>query len=590
MLSHRIIGIMALLTLAGCHVYPDPTDDIADALSKRIRDPEPGASVLGPAAHPANGQQPVDMLPAPDTEQIIFRPLEPEQEEPGKEANQEGDKTQGKKLHLVIPADLPGSNAPPIVWPKTPAEQEKFIQKFYPAPPPLPAPLQVQPGPEGHPLTLSELQGLAAANNPSIRAAVAAVQAARGAVIQAGAYPNPSIFWQDDTVGTGGAGYQGGGVEQTIKGANKIKLSRAMAVEDLHNTELALRKAQADLATQVRSAYFAALVQRENVKVSRALAVFAENVYRVQVELLSAGKAAPYEPIQLRPLVLQSRLNLIQATNQYLASWRQLAAALGLPGMPLTDLAGGVDLPVPVYDYETVVQVVLNNHTDVLTALNNVQKARYAEELARANVYPDVDLHLHVQKDYTGPPDTLVYGLVVRVPVPVWDQKKGDILQAKHQITQALEIAQQDKLQLLNTLADAFNRYSTTRESVQVTMFQIQDQVRAYRGVYERRAQAPDDVSFGDIVAAQQTLAAYISAYITALANQWQAVVDIANLLQTEDLFQTGRMQEVFPIPHLETLPPAPCLPVWHSSIPGESDGGRDLSGMPQGLEVSAPK
>ena len=49
-------------------------------------------------------------------------------------------------------------------------------------------------------------------HNPSIKNAVAAVEAARGAMRQAGAYPNPSLIAAMDTVGTGGAGYQGGGI------------------------------------------------------------------------------------------------------------------------------------------------------------------------------------------------------------------------------------------------------------------------------------------------------------------------------------------------------------------------------------------
>jgi len=66
----------------------------------------------------------------------------------------------------------------------------------------------------------------------------------------------------------------------------------------------------------------------------------------------------------------------------------------------------------------------------------------------------------------------------------------------------------------------------------------------------------PADVKFGDVVTAEQTLATYIAAYVTALGQQWQAVVDVANLLQTDDLFQVAPHEEVFPVPDLEPLPP----------------------------------
>ncbi len=49
------------------------------------------------------------------------------------------------------------------------------------------------PAPGKAPLTLAELQGIAVTHSPLIRQAAADVDAARGAMIQAGAYPNPHV-------------------------------------------------------------------------------------------------------------------------------------------------------------------------------------------------------------------------------------------------------------------------------------------------------------------------------------------------------------------------------------------------------------
>jgi outer membrane protein, heavy metal efflux system len=94
---------------------------------------------------------------------------------------------------------------------------------------------------------------------------------------------------------------------------------------------------------------------------------------------------------------------------------------------------------------------------------------------------------------------------------------------------------------------------------VQIAVQQIQDQTRVYRGVYERHFQDPDAVGFGDVVTAQQTLATYIANYITALGLQWTAVVDMANLLQTENLYEGSDTQEMTPVPDLECLAPPSC-------------------------------
>src|SRR4029077_9837110 len=84
-------------------------------------------------------------------------------------------------------------------------------------------------------------------------------------------------------------------------------------------------------------------------------------------------------------------------------------------------------------------------------------------------------------------------------------------------------------------------------------------QVRAYRGVYERHDKDPDRVSFGDIVTAQQLLANTITNYLVTLGAAWTAVVDVAGLLQTTDLFQVAGEQPLAPVPELWELPPLPC-------------------------------
>jgi outer membrane protein, heavy metal efflux system len=458
---------------------------------------------------------------------------------------------------LVIPPGLPGADAPPITkFPEDPAQKKRYVQKLFPPLPAAPVLPPAAPGPEGRPLTLADLQRLAALYSPAIKSAEAAVEAAKGAVKQAGAYPNPSVFFEQDTVGTGPGGYEGFGFNQVVKTGNKLKLQQAAAMMELLNAQLALKRAYSDLAYQVRTTYFAVLVASEGVRIDEALYQFANDIYRVQVELVEGTVAAPYEPLQLRPLALQARFNIIQAQNQYRASWKQLAATLGLRDMPATELAGRVDMPVPVFEYNAVLARVLAGHTDVLTTYNTIQKARFSLELARVTPVPDVTLNALVQKDYTAPPNKYVHSLQFSVPLPIYDQNRGNIKQAEGQLAQAQAAHEQSRNTLTSSLADAYNRYQTARENVDIALQQIRDQVRAYRSLRARRESEPAAVGFGDLVTAQQTLAGYIAAYVTALGLQWTAVNDVANLLQTDDLFQVGPRQEMVPVPDLKQFAP----------------------------------
>jgi cobalt-zinc-cadmium efflux system outer membrane protein len=558
-LTHRSIYVLSILVCAGCSSLVGKVDREVSQLAAQVDRDEIHPAIDQAAAAVASDGSAESMLPASAEDKtpniqmgqealpqpIAF--LQPDKKPPSR---------------LVVPPTLPGADAPPItMFPEDPARKKRYLAELFPPLPPPPQLPLTAPGPEGRPMNLADLQRLAALYSPAIKNAQAAVEAAKGTVKQAGAYPNPSFFFEQDTVETGPAGYEGFGVDQVIKTGNKLKLQQAAAMMDLLNARLALKRAYSDLAYQVRTNYFAVLVALEGVKVSEALYQFTNEIYRVQVELVEGTIAAPYEPLQLRPLAIQARFNLIQAQNQYLASWKQLAATLGLRDMPPTELVGRVDMPVPVFDYNDTLARMLANHTDVLTAYNNLQKARYNLKLAKIAPLPDVDVHVLVQKDYTTPPFQVVHSLAVTVPVPVWDQNQGNIKQATGALAQATAGPDQTRNSLTITLAEAFNRYKTARENVDIAMQQIRDQVRAYRNLYARRQSDPAAVSFGDVVTAQQTLATYIAAYTTALGLQWTAVNDVANLLQTEDLFQVNKRQDVAPVPDLTQLPYPRSLP-----------------------------
>jgi cobalt-zinc-cadmium efflux system outer membrane protein len=469
-----------------------------------------------------------------------------------------------KPDRVVVPPNLPGAKAPLLERLEDREELKRMLQRNYPPLPPAPQLRPPAPGPEGRPMTLADLQRLAALYSPAIKSAESAVQAAKGAAKQAGAYPNPTAFFEQDTVGTGSMGYQGFGSHLTVMTAGKLKLQQASAMMDLLNAQVALKRAYIDLSYAVRTNYFAVLVAREGVKINQALYEFSLDIFQFQIEQVEGLRSARYEPMQLRPLILQARFNLIQAQNQYLASWKQLAAAMGLRDMQLTEVAGRVDMAVPVFEYNEVRARVLANHTDVRTAYNNIEQAKFNLRLAQVTPIPNVDLNLLGQKDGTAPPNVIAHSLQASVPIPIFNQNLGGIKQATGLLAQALAAIEQTRNTLTQSLADAYNRFATNREYVAITLQQAQDQLRVYRHMRERYYEAGQGggLDFTDLFVAQQALVTYISNYIAALGMQWLAVCDVANLLQTDDLFQVGPKKEMAPVPDLKQLAPLPGLPL----------------------------
>jgi len=552
-----------MLAIAGCknsRPAVEPFDYSEPAPVSSLPPPEPPTGDLNLAATSTP-------LPEPPSQELTLASYQEKEKPPEKPRP-------GLEERLKLPPGLPGANAPMIdLRGKKEAERRQIIDRYFPA---LPPAEDVPPGalgPGDKPLTLADLQRLARANSPTVRQAAAAVDAARGVAIQVGLWPNPRVGYEGDSIGQGNgngprtAGIQGGFVEQTVITVHKRKLAREAAEVDVKNAELALRRAEIDLTTAVRRGYFSVLTARRALEVGRAYVALTSVVYAIQVGRLRGGFAAVYEVHQARVLATQARATLLQARNRYLAEWRRLAAALGLPKMPLTELAGDVDLPVPRFHQDDVLPIVLTRHTDVLTAANSITRAQVALRAAEVQPFPDVDLRYMAQKDNTTLPFGVVHSVLVGVQIPVFNHNQGAIAEAQANLGRAGEEPARVRNDLTSQVATAFQRYDTARALVLVYRDQVlPDQVRAYRGIYQRYDKGEGEkeavVNFNDIITSQQTLADALRSYLDALGDLWDSVVDIANLLQLDDLHGDGvcppSEHDICPVPQLAPLQTKP--------------------------------
>jgi cobalt-zinc-cadmium efflux system outer membrane protein len=549
----RRLLLLGLLVLAGCR-WPvrEKTDQTMQTLALQPFDLAPAQSQ--PAEKKAAPSEERSDKAAPATD-IQTTALMQEESEQAKAAA-------GSKPDLTIPPEVPGSETPPVNFEKlTKEERQRAIQRIYPELPTLPAVPEAVQGPEGRPYTLAELQKLAVENNPALRQAAADVQTAKGSLLQARTYPNPTVYGSSQPNNNNAAsGAWGVFLDQPIRTFGKQKLMAAIAQKDLDNAELALRRARYDLATQVRNAYFALLVAHETVRVTRGLARFTDEIYRLQTSYLAGGFAAPYEPAALRAQAHATRLAYKQAVQSYQYAWKQLVAALGLPQLPLSQVAGRVDRMLPYYDYDAVLAYVLSRHTDILTARNTVERAQYNLKLAQITPFGDFDVQAAVFKETTIAPFTYFHTLQVGVPVPIWDQNKGNIIAAQGNLIRASEEAHRVEVTLTGNLAAAYANYKNNLFALEdYRRLILPDQVRFYRGVFERR-QVDIAAQFADLVVAQQALSANVTSYLTMLGQLWTSVVNVADLLQTDDLFQLAKPHEVPPLPDLESLPRWPCV------------------------------
>jgi cobalt-zinc-cadmium efflux system outer membrane protein len=227
--------------------------------------------------------------------------------------------------------------------------------------------------------------------------------------------------------------------------------------------------------------------------------------------------------------------------------------------LPLSAVEGRVDKLVPYYEYDTVLAHILRSHTDVLTARNGLEKARYNLQFAQVTPVPDVEVRADLWREFTVPPFNNFHTVSVSVPLPVWDQNRGNIRAAAAGLVRASEEPHRVEVTLTNGLATAYASYKTNLDAVEYYRRDIlPDQVRYYRGVFERR-KIDITAPFGDLVQAQQTLTATVTAYLGVLGQLWTSVATVADFLQTDDLNQLSKPLELPELPDLDALHVWPC-------------------------------
>jgi cobalt-zinc-cadmium efflux system outer membrane protein len=492
------------------------------------------AGCLGRHVVPQHGALPPPPGPADTTSSAVLGPAPP----PAPPADT-------SKGPFALPPALPGADAPPPGPPRLPAEtmpaeRDRAVQAAYPSLPPVtggPATPPDRPG-----MTLAELRQIALAGSPVIRRARAAVDAARGQVVQAGLYPNPTAGYEVDQWQPGpdpvrnNSGQQGAFLNQVIKFPGKLSLAQAVASFDYLNALVAVRRAEVDVAAAVRAAYFQTLVARQGVEINRALAGMADEVYGLQIRLVAAGEAAGYEPLQLHAQALQARNALVQSEATLSAGWRQLAAALGQFDAPARALAGRADTPPPPLDLNLLHARMLAVNTEVLTARNKLEQAEVNLKLQRITPFPDLETNTVVQYDNIS--RNKQFNLQLGISLPVFDRNQGNTRSALARVSEAAADLEAVRNDLARRFAEAAARYQAA--AVQVENYRtaiLPGLGRAYQAIVRRYQVEPGKVGFNDVVVAQQNLAQALQAYLTALTAQWQAAVDLAALAQDDDLF-----------------------------------------------------
>ncbi len=398
---------------------------------------------------------------------------------------------------------------------------------------------------DGHgpaPKTLAEFVALAERSHPKLRAALAAVEAARGKAVQARLYPNPVAAGgspQATAPGVVGSSTQYYGMmSQDVVTAGKLRLSQQAALRDVQKAEYELIRARFEVLREVRQSFYALLVSQRRVEIYKLLLDIAKRSYEIGRQLADAGEGTKADVLFWSIERDRADVRLLNAAVYIETGRRQVAAAIGLPRADVGRLEGDLFQKLPNFDLKQLQEEVVRRNARPRAAEAGIAGSQWALERAVVQPIPNVNLMGGYQREVNYPPAN--QGLFqVMVQVPLFDRNQGNIRAARADIASSRATLRMTELDLATQAAQAIAAYRTSQRLVewyeQYILPKARETVQITQQLYAR-----GEVTFLSLLQAQRILTETELAFVESQADRWNAAVMIADLLQLEQFPMGG--------------------------------------------------
>ncbi len=401
------------------------------------------------------------------------------------------------------------------------------------------------PAPAPRFIRLEDLERMALENNPTVAQAAAAVRAAEGRRMQAGLYPNPTVGYEGDELALRpGLIWNRSAhflfAQQTFVTGGKLRLGQDVLAQEKAQAAFASAGQKLRLVTAVRAVFYEALGAARLVEVRRDLTGIAREAVDVSEQLFNVGQADRPDVLEAEAEAERTELELVAAEEDQQRVWRQLAAVVGDPTLPLAPLAGDLEAEVPVLDEQQLVTTLLRDSPEVKIAQAGVERAKAALRRTRAEAIPNIIVRGGF--GYSTEPaerDARAVGpearIEIGIPLPIFNRNQGNIAAAEADLDRARREVGRLDLALRARAGAAVAAYRTAVATVERYQRRVLPRAQEAYNLYLNRFRQMT-AAYPQVLIAQRTLAQARAAYVEALVGAWQNAVLLRGFLLTGGL------------------------------------------------------
>lgn len=383
------------------------------------------------------------------------------------------------------------------------------------------------------PYSLSDLTAITDVSNPKLRSALADVESAQGARVQAALYPNPNLETNNPELWGGRASQINFGWEQNWVVKGKIRLNKAAADQQVRVAEAQYVLERMKILTNVRTAYYETLAAREMLKNAELVLEISRTARDAAQELYKSGQRTLTDSLLLLTEYERANVAYENAQTTLDSELKQLAAATGVPDLIIYDVEGTLADHPPNYDPEYIREYLQTRSSHMEATRAEILRRKILLERAEVEPYPDWRFGPSFAANTTGGQGSRQAWLSVLVDIPMWNLNQGNIRSAHAELAGA--IADQDVLrnELVKSLAETHARYSTAQRLLSRIETRILPNAQeTQRLVQEGYTKGQLDVN--RLLEAQRALLETRQDQIDAYERAWVAAAELAGYLQFE--------------------------------------------------------
>lgn len=340
--------------------------------------------------------------------------------------------------------------------------------------------------------TLQEILAIAEEKNPSVAIFQANIDAARGILTSARAYPNPDL---EAEIGKGKALEEPGsalgreyslGLSQPFEWPGKRIYRRKGAEADFAVAHSELEDFQLELTAQAKEAFFNVLLSERILEVSRKNVETVEAVVNSVKLRVDSGEAPELEMIKARVELLKVTKDLKRAKNRVAIAKAALNSLLGGALEEDYEIQGEFLAPEKHLESALLVDTALTRHPLILRQKKAFEAADYTLLRERQARIPDLILKGSISDEI----DKRSYTLGLSVSFPLFYQQQGEIAVAQAGKARAQAELEQTRVELTKLIIQEYQNYQIALDQLDVfeegLIKQAEEALRIARFSYEQ--------------------------------------------------------------------------------------------------------